>query len=71
MNCPYCGEEMTLGYIQCRDNVTWTPKKQWAAALSSLGKGSVSLANGAANNARTVFAHNCRACKKVVIDYAE
>ena len=34
MSCPYCGKEMTLGYIQCRDGVQWTLKKQFVALLS-------------------------------------
>ena len=70
MKCPYCDKEMELGYIQCRDGVTWTPKKQLVAALSSLGKGSVSLANITTGNARTVYAYKCGECKKVVIDYS-
>lgn len=69
MRCPYCENEMEVGYIQCRDGVTWTPKKQLVAALSFLGKGSISLANGAAENSRTVYAHRCGECRKVVIDY--
>ena len=44
MKCPYCEKEMTLGYIQCRDGVYWTLKKQLVASLSSLGKGSTCLA---------------------------
>ena len=39
------------------------------AALSILGKGSISLENGAAENSRTVYAHRCKECRKVVIDY--
>ena len=39
MKCPYCNEEMVKGYIQCRDGVDWTEKKQVIAALSALGKG--------------------------------
>ena len=70
MKCPFCGKEMERGYIQCRDGVTWTPKRQPIAALSFLGKNSVSLANGAADHAKTVYAFKCGACKKVVIDYA-
>ncbi|MDO4531940.1 MAG: PF20097 family protein [Bacillota bacterium] len=70
MKCPYCQNDMEKGFIQCRDGVTWTPKKQWAAALSSLGKGSVSLENGTGNN-RTVFAYRCAACRKVIIEYTE
>lgn len=70
MKCPYCGKEMTLGYIQCRDGVRWTLKKQLVAALSSFGKESTSLANGAADNSKTVYAYKCGECKKVMIDYS-
>ena len=70
MKCPYCNNDMELGYIQCRDGVTWTPKKQFAAALSSLAKNSVSLENGAADNSRTVYAYKCAECRKVIIDYS-
>ena len=70
MKCPYCSNEMESGYIQCRDGVTWTPKKQPVAALSFLGKGSVSLANGATHNSDIVYAFNCSECKKVIIDYS-
>lgn len=70
MKCPFCNAEMKLGYIQCRDGVTWTPKKQLIAALSVLGKDSVSLANGAADTSSAVYAYKCAACKKVIIDYS-
>lgn len=70
MNCPYCNKEMELGYIQCRDGVTWSPKKQLVAALAILGKGSFYLTNGASENSRTVYAYRCKMCKKVIIDYA-
>ena len=33
-------------------------------------KGSVSLANGAADHSRTVYAYKCGECKKVIIDYS-
>ena len=70
MKCPYCNQEMESGYIQCRDGVTWTPKKQLVAALSSLAQGSVSLENGAGSNSRTVYAYRCGGCRKVIIDYS-
>lgn len=69
MNCPYCDKEMTLGYIQCRDGVNWTLKKQLVAALSCFGKECTSLANGAAYNSSAVYAYKCGDCKKVIIDY--
>lgn len=71
MKCPYCSKEMELGYIQCRDGVTWTPKRQLVAALSCFGKGSISLKNSAAENSKTIYAHKCSECKKVIIDYNE
>ena len=71
MLCPYCQKEMALGYIQCRDGLHWTPHRQPVAALSCFGRGSVSLSNGAADNSRTVFAHRCAACQKIIIDCSE
>ena len=41
MKCPYCDKEMQSGYIQCRDGLHWTPKKQKVAALSGMGKGAI------------------------------
>ena len=71
MKCPYCNKEMELGYIQSRDGVTWTPKKRLIPAFSILRKGSVSLANGAADYSGCVYAYKCGECKKVIIDYSE
>ena len=67
MKCPYCNEEMVKGYIQCRDGVDWTEKKQVIAALSALGKGRTSLANGAAEDNSAVYAYKCEKCKKVLM----
>ena len=69
MKCPYCENEMELGYIQCRDGVYWTSKKVFAAALSVFGKDCTSLENGAGNNNTAVYAYKCSSCKKVMIDY--
>ena len=58
---------MQLGYIQCRDGVTWTPKKQILASLSWLGKGGMAIENGAAENSSAVYAYKCEDCKKIII----
>ena len=71
MICPYCGKEMKLGYIQCRDGVIWTLKKQLVASLSFLGKESTPLDNGAANHSAVVYAFKCDDCKKVIINYSK
>lgn len=70
MKCPYCQKEMEKGFIQCRDGLHWTPKKQLIAALSEFGKDSISLENGVGNN-RAVYAYHCADCQKVIIDYAK
>ncbi len=71
MKCPYCNKEMELGYIQCRDGVTWTKKKYFWEVFSSAHVDSVSLANGAAKNSRAVYAYKCDYCQKVIIDYSK
>ena len=70
MKCPYCNEEMVKGYIQCRDGVNCTEKKQLVAALSVFGKDRVSLANGASENNSAVYAYKCAKCKKIIIDFS-
>lgn len=62
---------MELGHLQCRDGVTWTPKKQLVAALSAFGTGAISLENGASHNSNAVYAFHCSTCKKVIIDYSD
>ncbi len=70
MKCPYCQKEMRLGYIQCRDGINWTPKKQLIAAFSYLGRGKISLQNGASIITKSaVYAYNCDDCKKIIISY--
>ena len=69
MRCPYCGKEMELGYIQCRDGVRWSKNKFFVAALSGICKSATSLKNGASDNSSAVYAYKCSSCKKVIIDY--
>lgn len=71
MKCPYCGKEMTLGYIQNRDGVYWTEKKLPVPALP-LGGGKT-LAVGREQSCgytnKRVEAWNCWTCKKILIAY--
>ena len=55
MKCPYCNKEMELGYIQSRDGLNWSPKKLLIPVFAPLKKGSVSLANDAAEYADAQF----------------
>ena len=71
MKCPYCDKEMTLGYIQSRDGVVWTPKARFVSALNLYRKGITDLANGATEYSGTVYSYKCDDCKKVLIDYSK
>ncbi|MDO4492462.1 MAG: PF20097 family protein [Clostridia bacterium] len=70
MICPYCGKEMTKGYIQSRDGVYWTAKKQLVPALSFFGKDALCLANTGDGKTTVAEAHKCADCGKIVIDLA-
>lgn len=68
--CPYCDNEMELGYIQSRDGVVWSKKKRTFAALPELSKSSVLLASSdGAFSGEALECYNCPACKKIIIDY--
>ena len=69
MKCPFCENDMELGFIQCRDGITWTPKKQVISSLSFLGKGAQVIENGASDDSKAVYAYRCKECKKIIIDY--
>lgn len=69
--CPYCGKEMEMGYIQCRDDIWWAEKKRLAAAFPSLSKKAVKLAVSEFFSEAAVEAYLCRGCKKIEIDYSE
>ncbi len=69
--CPYCSNELDLGYIQCRDNIAWIKKKQPIAALSSFSNSSIILASGGGVfSGVAVKAYCCPQCKKIIIDYS-
>ncbi len=68
--CPYCGNEMESGYIQCRDGITWTKKKCLVASLSTLSRSAVHMGVHRGPFAGDIVsAQHCANCKKVIIDY--
>lgn len=70
MNCPYCGKEMKLGYIQCRDGVWWSEKTRILAALPAMDVSAINLSSGNGFfSGEAVEAYLCSECKKIVIDY--
>lgn len=75
MKCPYCHEDMELGYIQCRDGVSWSKEKRAIAAIKLLNTSrnpSIRLATSSGPFAgAAVEAYVCRNCKKIIIDYSD
>lgn len=74
MKCPYCGEEMQLGCIQCRDGVYWSEKERVIAALNIGGGKSIKLNEksiGGPFGGASAEAWLCEKCKKIVIEYGK
>ena len=70
MNCPYCGNPMEEGVIQCRDGVYWTAKTRPVAALPIGGKERIDLSDGMGGGLFSGYkaaALCCRECKKIVL----
>ena len=67
MTCPYCGRQMTEGFIQARGEVYFTeaPHK---LLFGASGKDVVLTRHN--RTAPTCAAWHCPACKKVLIDYS-
>ena len=72
MKCPHCNIEMEKGFVQCRDGVYWTPKKQWVSALSSMAKRAVAIGMDDKLMPKSKgLAFNCEKCKTVIIPYGD
>ena len=72
MKCPYCGEEMQLGCIQCRDGVYWSEKERVIAALNI---GGASQSNSMKSQSVDLLVErlrrlgSARSARKIVIEY--
>lgn len=63
---------MELGYIQCRDGVSWSKKKRALAAMPLPNNSRVILATSSGPFAgASVEAYICVECQKVIIDYSD
>ena len=72
MHCPYCGEEMLPGYVQCRDGVYWSSKKRPVAALPIFGGDTLRLSDESTPfGGSLAAAYRCVKCRKIIIDYSE
>ena len=69
-NCPYCGKEMELGYIQSGRGIAWRNKIAHIAAFSTLSRSAVRLSYAVGPfDGHVVEAYRCADCKKVIIEY--
>ena len=69
MKCPYCGIEMTNGFVQSAREIFFTDESH-SMWFKPTGKSEFSLSSH--NFTRpTCIAYHCKACKKVIIDYTQ
>ena len=71
MICPYCGNEMELGFIQSRDALMWSDTERLVAALPFTRGELINLADrpGSGFSGNSVSAYCCKQCKKIIIDF--
>lgn len=67
MKCPYCGADMTPGFIQSARPIFFTKEKHILCFLPSENELLLSAHNMAAP---TCIAHHCESCCKIVIAYS-
>ena len=71
MKCRNCNNEMTLGYIQCRDGICWAEKPSKIASIPELGKNTVRLGKRTVGvfKGTEVEAYHCEKCEEILIKY--
>ena len=71
MKCPYCGNDMVKGYIQCRDGVYWAEKQRPVAAVPLLSGNVISLSSDTSGvlSGKSAIAYCCNKCRKIIVDY--
>lgn len=68
MICPYCGAEMEQGYLQGVNRVAWVKSPRKISLLPKAGE--IMLENNSFKSF-LLRAAICKACKKIVVDYAD
>ncbi len=72
MNCPYCSNEMEEGIIQSPQEISWKKgTKRPLIGRAQFHADSVVLSELSFMKGSAVKAFLCRACRKVIIDYAD
>ena len=68
MNCPFCGREMEVGFLQGGRFLLWAVRRHKISLLPR--EEDVLLAENHWNFVTVKDAYLCRNCKKVLFDYA-
>ena len=72
MKCPYCDNEMELGFIQSPHEISWKKgEKRPLFGRAQFHEGSVMLSELSFMKGSAVTAYLCKVCKKVIIDYSD
>lgn len=72
MKCPFCNEEMNLGFVRPTGNggICWTDEDtKYGAPVKS--KGFFRLGKAPYLKGESVPAANCPSCKRIIIDYTD
>ena len=72
MICAYCGKPMEKGVLRSRDAAVWLPyeKRNALFGAAEFHKGAIELSGFSFLKGSTLVAYCCKACQKIVIDYA-
>ena len=72
MICPICEKELECGLIQSSSPIGWIKtEKRTTFYNPDFFEGAVCLSKMSMLKGSAVVAHNCRECKKIVIDYGD
>ncbi|MGE4213939.1 MAG: PF20097 family protein [Anaerotignaceae bacterium] len=64
MKCPYCNEEMELGYLQSARTISWSPKKHKFIFIPNEKKGELYMPTEGWDS--YVESYLCRKCNIVI-----
>ena len=72
MICPICETEMERGLMQSSGHIGWIKGDERTIFYNpDFFEGSVVLSKASFIKGAAVVAHNCRRCKKIIIDYGD
>lgn len=71
MKCPYCQQDMDIGFITSDARaIAWRKEKYESAIVKN--ENGVQLSRNVLGGASTINnSYCCRSCKKIIIDYSE